>query len=130
MYRTQSAAIAILLALLCARPASAQSAIEINKHRVQPYAVSRLTLYLGTGMDLGTTLRGFSIGRVERNPLINKLPGNRYVATSFAVMGSSLLADRATAYLRSRGHRNLAILANFTIGGLHASAAIHNIRTY
>ena len=92
------------------------------------YAISRGTLYAGAGLDLATTLRGYSLKREETNALISKVPGNRYVATSAVVGGTAAAASIATAFLRTHGHPKLAVITNFCVGGLHAYAGIRNLR--
>ena len=92
------------------------------------YSFSRLSLYSGTTFDLATTLHGFHRNRLEANPLITSVPGNRYVATSAVVAGSSLLADLTTNYLKAHGRPKLAIISNFCLGGVHTYAGVLNIR--
>ena len=92
------------------------------------YAISRGALYAGAGLDLATTLRGYSLKREETNALISKVPGNRYVATSAVVGGTAVAASIATAFLRTHGHPKLAVITNFCVGGLHAYAGIRNLR--
>jgi hypothetical protein len=103
-----------LLLLLCAIPVYGQSA----------YTTSRITLYSGLGFDLGTTEVILKSGGRELNPVLGQSPYRRVGVA----IGSTVVVDVATKWLRKNGHPRAATVINFVFGSVHIGAGVHNIR--
>ena len=87
-------------------------------------AASRAVLYGGVGLDMGTTWQGMRSGNLELNPILGQNPKQH----AAIVIGSAIAVDLVTRHLSRTGHGKLAAATNFSIGGLHIVAGIHNLR--
>ena len=85
------------------------------------YTASRVVLYGGLAVDLGTTERAISRGAVEMNPALGQGRGQRMGVA----IGGTVLVDLVTRGMR-REHPRFARVLNFLVGSVHVGAGAWN----
>jgi len=104
----------IVIALLASQEAHAQ----------ELHSLSRIALYSGLAFDLGTTEANLRMGYREANPLLGQNPYQR----TGIVIGSAVVVDMSSRWLRRNGHPRLAVALNLFGGCVHFGAGAWNLR--